>query len=102
MSKFQAGDRVRVYENAESILTGTVADLGGGKVRVLIEPHGASWVFHPKQCRKLVKKERRRVWIACRDSGLSVFGGKLVNPAGIFRSPSPEFVEFVEVRRKAK
>lgn len=68
MSKFQVGDRVRVYHRHTSFT---------GKVDAIDEKSGALYViedghyschnlspFHLKQCRKLKKKKRREIWVS--------------------------------------
>jgi hypothetical protein len=55
MTKFKVGDRVAVYHHAR-MPAGIIikADDYGLCVQF---PHGDSWYYHPKQCRKLVRKK---------------------------------------------
>ena len=109
MTKFQVGDRVAVYGHALCGYSRTV-----GIVKVVHESFVAlqePWLdidtkdhqgigADPKQCRKLVKKARRRVFVL-RD--------ELDNPDFNFTAAKAKlepqlnkvnWVEFVEVRRK--
>lgn len=95
--KFQVGDRVRVYHGHKSF-KGTIKDIhnGGGGLLYVMEDGFYSYPedapFSPKQCRKLVKKERRRVWIS--------YLGKSMNEVVTIPQKGPHWVEFVEVKRK--
>lgn len=74
--KFKIGDRVRVYgpgwkvsgavhgfcEVQESPWPGTVKAVDGKLTEVLRDYDGAMLAVYPQQCRKLVKKKRRRIW----------------------------------------
>ena len=104
------GDRVRVYGHpaASSSFVGHVsARPTTGKWSemgyVLVIPVGAErdteelgLYCHPKQLRKLVKKERRRTW--CWREGYENNEGPYVNelPSG----DSSNWIEFIEVRCK--
>lgn len=110
-SKFKVGDRVAVYGIAFDGMRcksfyGTVTEvLDDGWLVVNPDcPETNANDVHEKQCRRLVKRERRRVWIKCgRHGGLSSLGGQLKNPV-VFgsstKSHDPEYVEFVEVRKR--
>ena len=108
-SKFKVGDRVRVYghrTNDWMPFTGTVVqrdypelnDRSGCTLAVEADA-GKVGVFlvHPKQCRKLVKKERRRVWVVFRED---YDGVEYTAPAeiGIASRDKARAVEFVEAK----
>jgi hypothetical protein len=63
--QFKVGDEVRVYTVDHTYISGFVEDVNHcGHVRV----SGHDRYFHPKQCRRLVKKKRREWWVRfCRD-----------------------------------
>lgn len=109
---FQVGDRVAVYGPG---MLGGVAS-GDGKsqrrgaviqvpnelnlyVHIVVRLDGGGDVaVHPKQCRRLVKRERRRITLYADSDGSAVWG-KVVTAVGEFKPA--ERVEFVEVRRKS-
>jgi hypothetical protein len=101
MSKFKVGDRVRCYSVfppfvGEVMSVGDNDHPGAIYLRALGGPwSGKTRLEWPKACRKLVKKERRRVvmeYIA--GDGWSI----LESPCAAPRGEDP--VTFVEVRRK--
>lgn len=102
-SKFKVGDRVRVYGHsdcARESFGGVVKEIHGAWLKVYSDG-GSLVAAHPKQCRKLVKKERRRVWV---NRG---YLAQLPNdPGGYICSVPPaksietSYVEFIEVRRR--
>ena len=59
--KFKACDRVAVYSGAGR-WEGEITGIHDGLLRVLIGGSEAFW--HPKQCRRLIKKKRREVWVS--------------------------------------
>lgn len=65
----------------------------GAEDEIIVREGNLEWVYivHPKQCRRLVKKERKRVWVS-------------FNPNGSLHStalyPCHGYTEFVEVRKK--
>jgi hypothetical protein len=102
--KFKEGDRVAAYGTdangdpvvvrAEVVSLNADGTLGLRGDTYKDELYDFSCV-HPKQCRRLVKRERRRVW--CFDDGYENLEGPFVT-----ETPStPErWIEFVEVRRR--
>lgn len=105
--KFNVGDRVNVYGRVEvsgglyfhNPERGTVVHVvSGTELDVALDATGAQHAAHPKQCRKLKKKEKRRIWLSpeafysC-SSVMDVF-------CNISRVPNKTFVEFVEVKKK--
>lgn len=67
--KFEVGQRVAVYENGKRIICRVFATEPELKVTPTDLPllpfgHGCgSFPVHPKQCRLLKKKKRKRIWI---------------------------------------
>jgi hypothetical protein len=101
MSKFKVGDRVRVYGGTNpdegEFFDGTVRQIEGRWLVVKDDRNGeVVSSFHVKQCRKLVRKERRRVWI--RESIIPIRGDLLDNPPA--EHSEQFFIEFVEVRKR--
>jgi len=101
MSELKPGDRVAVYWGKRCV--GTVEMIrNDGLLQISVENGSTSdtWIAHPKQCRKLVKKERRRVWFEKVDIGQNHWNG-YSNEKEIWESLKPgERVEFIEVRKK--
>jgi hypothetical protein len=110
-SKFKVGDRVAVYgflrkPKSSEVYRYCRGDRGTvlhaysyDEVRVRLDSGEESEV-HPKQLRRLVKKERRRVWIS--ESGLNDGCGYIALNEAKFAEyeDKDSFVEYVEVRRK--
>jgi hypothetical protein len=109
---FQVGDRVAVYGHGGigwKRWTGRVLDptkgaeiLGPDFIRVEIEKLNEVVHAHEKQCRRLVKKPRRRVWLGeddMKEKGLVTGWGGIVDISATGK-PEKGFVEFIEVRRK--
>lgn len=99
------GDRVRVY--ALAVLDagdGTGVATHGpfvGKVirvkdsgHVYVKDEDGEWIAHVKQCRRLKKKERRRVWVGEDD----INARKGIVPI-FYHWPGTGRLEFIEVRR---
>lgn len=111
MSKFKVGDRVAVYDNGHRQVgvVGQIGDTTGSKnIRVdavksqLHSPWKFSW-FHPKQCRRLIKRERRRVFIQEKDvpnNEQSDYPDVLVRPTRGTTYNLGRWVEFIEVVSK--
>lgn len=97
MSKFKVGDRVAVYSG--SLYSGHAGEiicvLQTGELSVDVGDLDYL-IVRPQQCRKLVKKKRRRVSVnpafinAVSESTLTIW-----RPY-----PVPGWIEFVEVRKK--
>lgn len=67
-SKFKVGDRVRVYQGQGAPETQLIGEVAGiANENSLCVAHGTQKAYvsyyHPKQCRRLVKKKRREWWI---------------------------------------
>jgi hypothetical protein len=95
--KFKVGDRVAVYDGG-FILNGNAGVItkifSEGKTVVKLDvetEYAAMPTVHMKQCRRLIKKPRRRVWARfCND-------GTLMSMSQV---PGLDYVEFIEVRKK--
>ena len=99
-SKFKVGDRVRVYHGLMRF-DGTVKQTSTSLLAVEYELSSGekrASEFQTQQCRKLVKRERRRVWLmrGQLEQGYGVIAAEYSQPEG------NAYAEFVEVRRKAK
>lgn len=57
---------------------------------------GQAYFAHPKQCRRLVKKERRRAWLSAR--ALRDFPGRRIT-ADLGGPGWDDSIEFIEVRK---
>lgn len=109
----QVGDRVAVYgaifSTKKKEYFGSAVDWRKGEVVgtvqagdmiVFKDEWGEDFTAHPKQCRRLVKKERRRVWVY-----QDRLGSITEQPTAYYRDQPPDdspghWVEFIEVRRK--
>lgn len=61
--KFKVGDRVAVY-SFNSRLIGTIIELAQNGVLLNVEQkHGSCYWFHSKQCRRLIKKKPKEIWM---------------------------------------
>jgi hypothetical protein len=98
-SPFQVGDRVRVYgivvrmfgagEAIKKVATVTSVD----DELLILDDGGDAFYAHPKQCRRLVKKERRRYWL---NPNISAhYDGTF----WIDNKPHEGWIEFVEVKK---
>ena len=100
--------RVRVY----ATLNGSIAETKGtvtrmrpdGMFYVNLDGRRGEIVAHPKQCRLLVKKERRRVWVngnSCLpgDPKQVATGSEYIDMHGV-KSLKTDCVEFIEVKKK--
>lgn len=98
MKELKPGERVRIYQawgrGDYRPLTARVREVAGDTVEVEVGIT-RSW-FHRKQLRKLVRRERRRFWVA--DRIVAEFNDVTV------RTSAPDlpdrWIEVVEVRRK--
>lgn len=98
--KFKVGDRVAVYGPERDV--GTISEVNGrGFVRMDPDDNNfdTNW-FHPKQCRRLVKKERRRVWVVFAEH-ISQRDMLIADPLHIWEPGERQrAVEFIEVKKK--
>lgn len=100
---FKQGDRVRVYNYLES-WDGVICVAPPSRSSVLrsssciwVEGSGRSVWVHHKQCRRLIKKPKRRVWIRKRDIPLE---GNIILGVEVAGNASLDLIEFVEVKKK--
>lgn len=107
MSKFKIGDRVMVY-GAVQIGDQSYKARPGGKATIIYYPNSEPYVqfdddrdthysVDPKQCRRLVKKPRRRIWIKTIVKNEYYKGTQYI--CSSFKTDD-SFVEFVEVLKK--
>ena len=113
-SKFKVGDRVKVFVTLQSVpyeTPGTVTAIMSPRlIKVNLDrvetTAGKIIGAHPKQCRRLIKKPRRRVWV---HGNPKIKLGDAIETAGdllfyISTEPSPTYkgayIEFVEVKKK--
>lgn len=99
---FKEGDRVRVYGlRGHSPFVAKITGLDGrGNATVLSSVTGTI-VVHTKQCRRLVKKERRRIWATENFLGKNDYVGALFSKdAPTLPDCSEIWVEFIEVIKK--
>ena len=101
MSKFKVGDKVVVYLSSGKPYKGTIKLIvDDDRLNIIVHANeGFECSVHPKQCRKLVKKARRRIYL----SPESLESGK---PCYAYITQTPNLLinelEFVEVKRKHK
>lgn len=93
--KFKVGDRVAVYPKAFERMTGIIDSTHITDYTFMVvkldERYGSDvYTYHPKQCRRLVKKPRRRVWIFNPDA----FDAGYVSD--VSKKPLEGYVEFIE------
>lgn len=118
MGEFKKGDRVRVigplhgnsrfsdrlYGHSREV--GTILEIMVPNLRVKMERDGNTGWVHPKQCRRLVKRERRRVWLPKTWSSAHREDLKREGWAFLEQKPADAlldlFIEFIEVSRKGK
>lgn len=73
MTPFKPGDRVRVFTQSE-IRDGVVIEEPGSVTEwmtVKTDTNGSIWRAHPRQCRRLVKRKRREIWVNEYTDGLT-------------------------------
>jgi len=114
--KFKLGDRVAVYSYSKDFeyfgntrQTGKVVviNMDANFLKVEIdgtasqdtEGHNVCVKVHPKQCRRLMKKaRRRRVWVNTVNAAKCAAG--LILEARDYNPNSSSYIEFIEVRKK--
>lgn len=62
--EFKVGDRVAVYSSKKRFKGTVTSDVitSAGLIQIKFDD-GYLWDFFPQQCRRLIKKQRRRVWV---------------------------------------
>lgn len=66
MKELKPGNRVRLYgfTNGSALFKGEVAEVNAmGNYMVNVDCGGKEYCLHRKQCRKLVKKKRKEIWV---------------------------------------
>lgn len=94
----KVGDRVAVYNDNQRKTSNIKSILGDGSI--LLE---AGWCAHPKQCRRLVRKERRRIYIDA--DQLDQLNARPGNDGNLHVANYParlgsRWAEFIEVKKK--
>lgn len=102
MKPFSVGERVRVYHR-NSVFNGKIDSIKPtGEVRVIEDGfysvHDES-PFHPKQCRRLKPKKRRRVWVFF-ENRETALGFTYNSPESAPDWAKDSLVEFTEVKKK--
>jgi hypothetical protein len=110
MAELKVGDSVAVYGiclvPSAGRSSGTVMDRWVGTVHrihqgigIEVRSHEDECVYsvHPKQCRRLVKRQKRRIWI---HPDIMIRSGNEMYGRPISDEPTKGFVEFVETREK--
>ena len=109
--KFKVGDRVAIFGYHGSRLGSGNADFYARGTRatvvqvcndseIIVKSGRSEFEIHPKQCRRLVKKERRRMWLDF-DGGRNTIGNGVAYPA-YHANYGGYYTEFVEVKRKKR
>lgn len=109
--KFEVGDRVAVYHVWKGRLTGKVDAINErGHLSVIEDGFYSAHEdgpFHPKQCRKLVKRERQRIWVGQKiyrwgNGHVDHFmEARFIKPSDSEKpADGRQWREFVEVRKK--
>lgn len=97
--KFKVGERVAVYDGFGRDI-GIVEEIRDGILSIGSEDSDR-FVAHPKQCRRLVKKPKRRVFLRESAGGNLTSGWTIdIDTASDFGHPNGKWIEFIEVRRK--
>lgn len=90
---FKVGDRIAVYLNSCPSIKTKIANLRGDGMIGIGE---LDYYVHPKQCRKLVKKERREVWIFQNVSGTLIYDTLISYKPDELQSNQGKWIRFVE------
>ena len=106
MGEFQIGDRIAGYWTEDAYTAhreaGTVTEARDNGVLKVRCDDGTGNMFHHKQCRRLVKKKRREVWIA--ESDLNSADGDKWIQFGVNRALTcvngDRLIKFREVKEK--
>lgn len=97
MNKFKVGDRVAVYSLRDPAKGSVLSINDLGHLIVLIDGYEGTNTFHPKQCRRLVKKKRREFWVGIfhHSGAICAFNQKPNNVFGY-----DEIIKMREVKEK--
>lgn len=97
--KFKVGDRVAFYSSGKRDV-GEVKALLNTDTLVIMDKSDTTYHFHPKQCRKLVKKQRRRFLVEIVENEY----GQVEPPRILNSDDKPHqngyIIEVVEVKKK--
>lgn len=109
--KFSVGDRVACYWNDGTPVRsiGVVANVSISTITVSMDSdadyydQGQKCDWHPKQCRKLVKKKRREIWVCCIEGG-KITGNKnddIYNRVVITKPQNADgWIRFIEAKKQ--
>jgi hypothetical protein len=104
MSTFKVGDRVAAYEFGVRHPGEVKAIEESGELVVLRDGFLNEFKIHPKQCRRLVRRTTRRVWITVADIRRLDRTRADAEQLVVWKDPiidmTHESVEFIEVPRK--
>lgn len=103
--EFKVGDKIMAFEchgapnvgQVEVIITGIIQKIEGSFIMT-----DRGW-FHSKQCRRLVKKQRRRLWVAIGGKSGTIYEVTYDAPSLLpfYRDQDmPGWIEFIEVKKK--
>lgn len=96
---FKLGDMVAVYDCDGRHSGGVILlnpDLAGMvTVKLLRHPDILSGTYHIKQCRHLVKKKRREIWVNEDD----IINKRRLNFVWDERAGEPGYIRFIEAKR---
>ncbi len=110
--KFKVGDRVAMYgaiythtgwRDARGLRGTVIIVHSNDSIRVEVDK--ATFDVHPIQCRKLVKKEQRRIWMNVNPFDFEVVRINVPQIGGhgeISSTPQEGWLEFVEVKNLKK
>lgn len=95
---FKVGDRVAFY-NEGYRFKGKIS--GADLNKVCVDTDGGKYYcVSPKQCRRLVKKERRRIWIPINSVPPNGSSRERCHINGFKPGDESLFIEFIEVKKK--
>jgi hypothetical protein len=104
VSKFKAGDRVAAdWFNPETELYETVRGcffgINDNNEPMVEGDRGVRYFVAPNSIRRLVKRERRRVWISATEFALTMAHGGHAE-SSLFGPKWDDSIEFIEVRNR--
>ncbi len=103
MNKFQAGDKIVVYADGGRYYgqVASVSSYGDKVLHVKLEGLDDKICAHPKQCRRLKKKQGLRVWVNYYNDNDLGYAWRSKEEADRCQDPERrECIEFIEVKRK--
>lgn len=100
--ELEVGDRVRVYVNAVTEIEGVVNAVGTGAIEIML-PSKIKWGWaHKKQCRRLIPKARKSVWVNEYENGHSSYDSAESAERNTYPDVIRVSVEYREVKRGEK